>query len=366
MKLENDIVLNMSDGATYSLSEEIEESIDWWKGLTNQRYTKVDYFDEGSEAFILVAFLNYLRLKNIQLAYDMKDSNDINEASGEDLDRIGLYYGVLRKEGTFSTLNARLTLKSPAKETLSFYEGVEASTNDSVYFQNSDLIVINSNEQIVDFSMTAEDTGEFGNILAGTLINITSDLGVEATITNITAGVDGTSEEDDETYRARIISSKEFYPAGSVAWYTYLAQEVSPRAKYVKTSNNSGDIYYIYINDYDKLVDLFNDDKYNIAYINLSYILAEELSVFENSTLNVSAIQGYDPTQLVTDILGVFEEYINSVEIGGTIDKDYLVTLLYGVNGLNSLDPSVLTSISLNNNQYCTLASTFSVNVLGV
>lgn len=364
MRLENDIVLEMSDGAVFSLSEEIENAIDWWKNLINQGYTKVDYFDEGSEAFILAAFLCYLRLNNIQLAYDMKDANDINYATGEDLDRIGWYYGVIREEGNFATLNARLTLDKPAKQTITFYEGVEACTNDSIYFQNSDQIIININETIIEFTMQASDTGEFSNILPGTLVNIVSDLGIDATITNITPGTGGTSVEDDETYRARIIASKEFYPVGSVAWYTYLARTASPRAKYVKTSATSGDIYYI--NYHEKLVDLFNDDKYNIAYINLNYILAQEKTIYNDVTLNVSAIHGYDTTQLVQDIMDVLTEYINSVEIGGVIDKDYLVSVLYGVNGLNSLNHSVLTSINLANNEYGVLASNFTVNVLGV
>ncbi|MGL6298647.1 MAG: baseplate J/gp47 family protein [Methanobacteriaceae archaeon] len=363
MRLENDIVLEMSDGSTYSLSELIEESIDWWKNRVNQGFTKVDYFDEGSEAYNLTVFLNYLRLKDIQLAYDIKDKYDINYALGEDLDDIGLYYGILRNEGTFSTLTAQLALDEVAKETMTFYEGVEACTNDSIYFQNSDNIIIPIGEKTANFTMVAEDTGSFSNILEGTLVNIVSDLGVDATITNISPGIGGSDLEDDETYRARMITTKEFYPVWSVAWYTYLARTVSPRAKYVKTSNKSGDIYYI--TNHDELLDLFSIDKYNNVWINLSYIKANELVVYDNITLNVSAIKGYDTTQLVQDIITTIEDYINDSEIGGNIDKDYIVSLLYGVNGLNSLDPSVLTSISLDNNQHAALSSNFKVNVLG-
>jgi uncharacterized phage protein gp47/JayE len=145
-----------------------------------------------------------------------KDQLFITSADTDNLETHGSEYGVARKQPTKATGEAAVTGTTgkiiPAGTEL-------ISNNDTSYFVDDEVILASGAGTV---SFTAEDYGEDSNNDGGIELYFVSPIaGVDSIATVATDGISGgLDEEDDEDYRARILTRKRRAPHGG-AYFDY-------------------------------------------------------------------------------------------------------------------------------------------------
>lgn len=146
-------------------------------------------------------------------------------ASSSYLEKIGSEYGILRKAATVST--GTITITGVA--TIVVPTGTELqSTSENVYTTDAEVTIGGGGSITADVTakVAGEDSNEGG---AAVLTFVTPIAGVDTSATVDADGLtEGTDEEDDTDYRARILARKRFAPHGGAAEdYIAWAKEVS-------------------------------------------------------------------------------------------------------------------------------------------
>ena len=145
-------------------------------------------------------------------------------ATGIDLDNLGSEYGVTRKPAEA----AQLTATIPGTDSTIIPSGTDfiGDSNGVRYFTDAQATVSGGSATI---SLTAEDTGEAGNLqVSDTLSIVTQIAGLESTATITVIDNIGVEEETDDNYRIRVLDEIRGDGGGGNAFdYRQWAQEVA-------------------------------------------------------------------------------------------------------------------------------------------
>lgn len=145
-------------------------------------------------------------------------------ATGEDLDRLGAEVGVFRKPAESAVLQIQLpgTNGTIIPVTVDFI----GDSNGVRYFPDASSTVA-SGFAVID--VTAQSTGVVGNLNNGDTMSIATQIaGAETIATVIDTLNTGADEEDDETYRQRVLTATRVSTGGgNAADYKLWAEEVA-------------------------------------------------------------------------------------------------------------------------------------------
>ena len=155
-------------------------------------------------------------------------------AFGTGLDVLGAEYGVTRKAAEATVLTATL----PGIDTTIISQTIDfiGAANGVRYFLNSAAEIGDPTPGVAEMTMTAEIVGVVGNLQAGDILNIgTQVAGAEtvatvAVITGETVAIlnTGAEKETDEAYRVRLLDRiRAIFGGGNAADYREWAQEVA-------------------------------------------------------------------------------------------------------------------------------------------
>lgn len=138
-------------------------------------------------------------------------------AEGTYLEYHGALRGLERKEGVCATGKLRFSMTAAREEDVTVSAGVVCMTAGLVRFQLTEDVTIPAGDTWADGAAQAQETGEGGNVAAGTVTFMTqAPVGIAA-VTNPIAFSGGSEEEDDETFRERILDSFIRLPNGANA-----------------------------------------------------------------------------------------------------------------------------------------------------
>jgi hypothetical protein len=133
-------------------------------------------------------------------------------ATGDDLDRIGIEYGVVRKPA----IAAVLEIDQPANNGTTIQANTEyvGDSNGVRYIVNSTVVAAGGQ---ADLEVTAKETGDVGNLTTGDTLTIVTQI---PGITSTTATYDSTTttgvdRESDDSYRRRILNEIRTVGGGS-------------------------------------------------------------------------------------------------------------------------------------------------------
>jgi hypothetical protein len=159
-----------------------------------------------------------------KLAIERAKQNLAISATGDDLDRLGAEYGVIRDPGAAAVLTVNL----PGTDSTVIPTGTSfiGDANGERYFSDAEATISGGS---ATFNVTAENTGSLGNLQVNDTMSISSQIpgsGSTATVTVIdTIGAD---EETDEEFRPRVLTAVRASTGGGNAFdHKIWAEEVS-------------------------------------------------------------------------------------------------------------------------------------------
>ena len=141
-------------------------------------------------------------------------------AQGAYLDGHALMRGISRRAAAKAVGTLRFSINSPATVELTIAAGTACMTAGEVRFQTTADAVLEAGELSVDVPAEAVDSGEEGNVPAGSVVVLTAcPVGITG-CTNPAAFSGGSDSENDESLRSRVLESYLRLPNGAnAAWY---------------------------------------------------------------------------------------------------------------------------------------------------
>lgn len=141
-------------------------------------------------------------------------------AQGVYLDRHGTMRGLKRLKATRSGGVLRFSVETPPAMDITIQAGTVCMTAEEVRVKTTEDVVLQTGALYVDAPAEAVEAGAGGNVVPGAVRFLTACPLAVTAVTNPGAFTGGAGEEDDETFRARILESYQRLPNGAnTAWY---------------------------------------------------------------------------------------------------------------------------------------------------
>lgn len=144
-------------------------------------------------------------------------------ATGEDLENIGIQYGVKKGQAVSAVLTAELpatdgTIISPIRTFVSVLTGIRYNVESQVVAAGG----------VATLTLVAQQAGSEGNLSNGAELTIDSAVAGAETIATVTAtSITGVSEEDEEEYRVKVLDAiRQSGGGGNSSDYRSWSQEV--------------------------------------------------------------------------------------------------------------------------------------------
>lgn len=181
--------------------------------LTEQAFVRVLSVIHGFTFTTLYKYATERALQNLALT-----------ATGEDLDRIGINYGVIRT--TAVSTQVQVTLSATTGTVIPINTDFIGDFNGLRYFTDSEVTAVSG---VATLNITCEQPGVAGNLQVGdtlTLVSQISGAGNQASVsTLITTGAD---RETDDNYRPRVLAAlRTTTGGGNSSSYKEWAEEVA-------------------------------------------------------------------------------------------------------------------------------------------
>lgn len=253
-------------------------------------------------------------------------------ASGEGLDRHGELRGVIRKAAAKATGSLTFRMLSAQNLDRTVPEGTICLTGQLVQFVTTEQGVIPAGETSVTVAAEAVEYGAAGNVLAGTIVRMqTLPAGVQEVI-NQEAFSGGRDQEDDESYRKRILDVYRGISNGvNEAFYKQLALSVDgiDRVEVVPKINGIGSVGIIVDSDTGTVTDsmLFNVRQVVGAYREVCL----ELRVYRPESLMTDVAVKIVPNSnckledAVAAVETALREYVFALNAGKTLYRSGLI-----------------------------------------
>ena len=150
------------------------------------------------------------------------DAIMVDTATGSDLDRVALAYGVFRKDAVAAT--GEVVFQGIAGTEIAQF--VPVSTSGGRIFLTDATSIISSSGSVT-VPIVAVQPGAVGNVAAGSIVMIPIALAGVESVSNLAATQGGSDEEDDDSFRQRLLMRIQLPSAsGCEADYVRWARDV--------------------------------------------------------------------------------------------------------------------------------------------
>lgn len=152
-------------------------------------------------------------------AYQVYLANDINLATGHDLDVIGEKLGLPRYGATKATTTIQFSTEDTLLEPVTVQAGIECETsNGGIYVTDTEFSIASEGSTTV--TATSKWSGKLSRVSTGTINTIITHVSdVNLTCTNITPSYGGRDAETDTDYRARLKNWRKIAEKGNEESY---------------------------------------------------------------------------------------------------------------------------------------------------
>lgn len=165
---------------------------------------------------------NMFRIFYEQGATPIYNSVDLDLAEGIDLDNLGKGRGIERPPATHASVEVTFTLQnSEINEDVRIDEGIIVSTDDGKNYVTVEQLYIPSESKSATIQCMSLNTGVDVKVLAGSLVNIVSDIEYDLICNNEYGSSGGADEYSDDDYRELIKNWFKIHLKGSNEAYEY-------------------------------------------------------------------------------------------------------------------------------------------------
>lgn len=155
-------------------------------------------------------------------------------AEGENLDRHGALRGVERQGATYANGYLQFMVSEAREEDLAIPAGTVCISGDHVAYETWEDAVLPAGAYAVEVAAVAVIPGSGGNAPVGTITSMQSPPeGIES-VRNTSAFLGGRDQEEDESYRARILAAYHGLGNGANAAYYQAVTEKVDGVEYVR------------------------------------------------------------------------------------------------------------------------------------
>lgn len=223
-----------------------------------------------------------------------------------------------------------------------------AGDTEAVIFETISDYIIGS-EGSLELSVKAQESGTIGNVAANTITIMVQPIVGIVSITNSSAFINGTDEEDDDTLRERIreyLENADVSFVGCNADYKRWAKEVSGVGNVIVIPewNGAGTVKVVILDlngepanstvvsaVYDHIVSPANRDM-RLAPIGATVTVAAPTVKTINVSCLLTLADGSDYNTVINQIKDSFHSYFKSAVV---IKRNYIGSLIMGVDGVN-------------------------------
>lgn len=361
-----DMSFTKNNGVERKLSEIIEENIERVRTAYYSDLTTVDDFSVGGMNYFLAVNQSLCQYDLEFLIEATNKNNLIQYASGDALDDIGARKGLYRSDSEFAMGSVLFTLANPLSSPLKIAEGTELTTDDSIIFVTNEDAIFETGITSVVCEVICMEPGTIGNIKKGSLNNILTLLPYDLTVTNTSDFISGVDEEDDESFKERIIDSTLNYPVGTSIWYEKVAKTLVDDALYHKINPSSGKIIYKPTNGVtnDNLIALFNQKENQVVNIDIDFDEAIPKPVInENMSISVIINSQYGFESVKNNIINIINNYVDNLPLGEIFKSRCVKFLIESVEGVQAVNLSGYEDIiDLTNEEYAVIDGELIIN----
>lgn len=196
-----------------------------YEKLSNRQLTEAD------PVRLFLKAITYYVVQQRQIIDYTGKQNLLSYATGVNLDYIGVLLGVKRNPSLAATTIIRFTLSAIQTSVITVPLATRITKDSNIIFSTTQIAEIKAGDKYIDVSAQCLTSGIIGNNIKVNELNILVDpIAFIATVNNTTDTVGGIDEEDDESYRLRILDAPDrFSNAGSTGAYQYWTRTYSQK-----------------------------------------------------------------------------------------------------------------------------------------
>lgn len=351
-----------ADGVERKLTEIVQENIDRVSNSYLSGLSTVNDWSENGENFKQAVNQGLIQY-DLEVLIDLvKQANFIKSAEGDALDDIGERKGVYREEGSFATGTVNLTLTPIPTSNITIYNGTEVSTEDSIIFILKEDITFNTGTGTITADVICDEHGVIGNVKAGTINTIITDLPYNLTVTNPYDFTTGRDEETDDDYRERIRNSSS---PGTSLWFEETAKTLVTDALYNRTDYQHGTLVYKPTSGVttEDLIQLFSKKENSIVNHELTISEAESCAVIdETMSITIYMRANFSFETALEQIIININNYIDKLPLGGGFNPDCLRFYCETVEGVGYASLTGFETVDLTNTEYAIINGDLQIN----
>lgn len=312
------------DGLKVTRAEIVQRMIDYYMAAFSAGETQITDFNEGSEAR---NFLESVSIPAYELrywiAFMVRQSFPQFAVKGY-LDLLGVMFNCYRKTAVKATGNVTFTTPGIKSYAITVPSGTLGKTGgiDGVYFVTTEQVILAAGNLTVNAPIEALVAGESGNVNASTIDELPNPID-DLTVNNSAATENGSDEEDDDTFRARILEAGQGGQVGTEAWFKTMAGSITGVHDAKVISNPEGEEYNVKIlvngtvtptptEVTNAVLALLNDADNKVAGLKITVDVPNYISTAITATITL--VEGYVWADVESDI----EANIDCIFNGGT------------------------------------------------
>lgn len=234
------------DGLKVKRSEIVQRMVDYYKATYSEGNTQITDFNEGSEArnFLEAVSISAYQLR-YWIAFMVRQAFPQYAVKGY-LDLLGVMFNCYRKQAVKATGHVTLTTPGAKSYSITIPAGTQVKTggSDGIYFIITEQVILSAGNLSITASIEALVAGESGNINASTIDELPNPVD-DLTVINTSATTGGTDEEDDDTFRARILEAGQAGQVGTEAWFKSMSESITGVHDAKVISNPEGEDYNV-------------------------------------------------------------------------------------------------------------------------
>ncbi len=344
-------------GSDRFLSEIMDEIKEW---VVNSQYaglTTVDDFTEGAMNYFLLYISGLIKFDLELFADELIRLAFPNTSAGDFLNRIYARNGIYRKEGEYATTIVRFDLEEPLESDVILEAGSEVGTDEAIIYNLLEDVKIPKGETRVYGKVECQDVGIIGNVLAGTIINVFTELNFKISVINENDVKTGIDSESDDDFRARARDQAiNGVSTGTDLWVEKVAETLVDDALCYDLESDVKLVVYkptpnVVKSDLEKL---FQRKEYRTR----NTVIVKEADpvavIGEGMNINLLLEDGAVSTTMINLARNRVVNYVNQIKLGG-IFKPICIKQQCSINKVSYVELEGYETIDLTNNQYAVI-----------
>jgi hypothetical protein len=347
------------NGAEHLLSEEMDNLKSWIVNQESDGLTTITDFTEGAMNYFLLCYATSSRFDLEQYADNLIRLAFLNTSSGEFLERLAARNGIFRLPAIYATTMLRLTILDALNFDVKIDAGTEIGTDEAIIFNLVEDTVIPAGQTVVYSQIQCEVPGTDGNVKAGTITNVFTDLNVDLSVFNENDVTSGTDNESDDSLKVRAGDPS----VGTDLWIENVAKTlVSDALCYNLEAGLKLLIFKPTVNVVKQnLEDLFSQKMYRTR----NTIMIQEADPFAvidaDKTISLIIKNGYVPETVVNIITSSITNYVNNISVGGLFKGLCIKYICESTDGVLYADLTGFSDMDLTNTEYAVISGDLQI-----